>query len=421
MSSPSQNRNVVVTGMGVVSPIGIGLDDFWDSIQAGRSGVQARDEFAETDLPLRFYAPIVGFEGKQWIKPRKAMKVMCEPIQFGCAAARMAADQAGLSEGGIEPGRVGTVFGSETFFSHPANVSDVFRRCIDDQGKYQHDNWGPAAMKEIEPLWMLKYLPNMATSHVSIAIDAQGPSNTICQREVSGLLALIEGMTLIRRGVCDAVMVGGTGSCVSLTVNLYHGRELFSVANVPPENASRPFELERNGTVCGEGAGAIVLECEQHANLRGAKIFGRIASATRNFCQTDDANFQRAMEQNYSSTLTNSGLHRKTLSHVNAHGIASKHFDGLEAKAIQTVFDDVPTLAMKSYFGFLGAGSPIIELIASILSLNNDVVPRTLNYEQADPACPCNVQTEMESTTKSAAIKTAYSVHGQIASLAIVN
>ena len=178
------SKSVVVTGIGVVSPIGIGSEAFWDSLQAGKSGIISREDLANTDGPFRIAAPVAGFEGKRLIKPRKAIKIMCQPIQFGVAAAMMAAEQAGLAAAEISADRIGTIFGTETFFANPHEVSDIFRRCTVD-GQFKHDLWGQFINAEIEPLWMLKYLPNMVASHISIALDARGPSNSICQGAVS--------------------------------------------------------------------------------------------------------------------------------------------------------------------------------------------------------------------------------------------
>ena len=122
------SKSVVVTGIGVVSPIGIGSEAFWDSLQAGKSGIISREDLANTDGPFRIAAPVAGFEGKRLIKPRKAIKIMCQPIQFGVAAAMMAAEQAGLAAAEISADRVGTIFGTETFFANPHEVSDIFRR-----------------------------------------------------------------------------------------------------------------------------------------------------------------------------------------------------------------------------------------------------------------------------------------------------
>ena len=223
--------DVVVTGMGVVSPIGVGTEAFWQSLLDGVSGVRVRESFADTDLPLRIGAPIVDFDPKPFVKPRKALKIMCQPIQFGCAAANLAFEEAGFEKQSLEsvvsPDRIGTLFGTETFFADPAEVARVFRSCTEDDN-YQHDRWGEFAMRQIQPLWMLKYLPNMAASHISIAIDARGPSNSICQGEASGLLALIEAADLIKRGVVDVVIAGGTGSQMALTAMLYRGCLLYT-------------------------------------------------------------------------------------------------------------------------------------------------------------------------------------------------
>ena len=230
---------VVVTGVGVVAPVGVGADSFWDSLVAGRSGVSLRAGFEDVQLPHRIAASVSGFVGKDYIKPRKSLKIMCGPIQYGCAAAAMAVDQANFAEGVLTQERVGTVFGTETFFADPGEVADVFQKCMVDS-EYQHDRWGEFALREIQPLWMLKYLPNMAASHISIAMDARGPSNSICQGEASGLLSLVEAADLIQRGVADVVVAGGTGSQMALVSTLYRGVDSLATTSINP---SRPRDL----------------------------------------------------------------------------------------------------------------------------------------------------------------------------------
>ena len=132
---------------------------------AGRSGVDVRPEYADTSFPFKIAGMVKDFEGKAFVKPRKAIKVMCRPIQFGYAAATMAAEQAGLSESNVAPERIGTVFGAETFFAEPSEVSDVFHSCLTN-GVYDHDKWGEYFVREIRPLWMLKYLPNLSLIHI---------------------------------------------------------------------------------------------------------------------------------------------------------------------------------------------------------------------------------------------------------------
>ena len=259
------SREVVITGMGVVSPIGIGLETFWQSLLNGVSGIKVRPDFEHTELPFRLWAPVDAFDGRQYVKPRKAIKVMSRPIQFGFAAAQMAAEQANLLDSGVNPDRMGTVFGSEAFFADPLDVSSLFQKCV-TAGAYDDTRWGEYFMREIEPLWMLKYLPNMVASHISIAIDSRGPSNTICHGESSGLFAAIEGVELLHRGSADVVVVGGTSCPLGVTGMVYRGSERLSKKiRQDPEQVVRPFDIDRDGGVLGEGAGAIVLETKEHA------------------------------------------------------------------------------------------------------------------------------------------------------------
>ena len=411
-------QDVVITGMGVVSPIGIGVEEYWQALLDGKSGVCIREEYSETDFPLRIYAPVKDFEGKKFVKPRKAMKIMCRPIQFGFAAAAMAAAQAGIDEIECDPDRYGTVFGSETFFADPMEVADVFRKCVTDE-HYDHDRWGEFAMREIQPLWMLKYLPNMVTAHISIANDARGPCNSICQGEVSGLLALIEGAMLIQRGVCDVVMVGGTGSQTSISSVLYHGQLLLSNRIHEPEKASRPFERDRDGLVVGEGSAALVLESKAHAAARNAKVLAGVTGWSRNFALPESSLFGEVFQNNLKTTLEHSGLKAGDVGHVNAHGSSVPKADVMEAKAIHATFGDTPVIAQKSNFGLLGPAGPIVELIASIQANQASLLPGTLNYEVPDKACPINVVCKTKPINPGPVVKIAASENGQIVSLAV--
>ena len=410
---------VVITGLGVVSPIGIGHDQFWESLTKGVCGVAVREQYAETDLPFRIAAAVKEFEAKQFIKPRKALKIMCEPIQFGCAAAAMAVEHAGLEKGQLVPERMATVFGTETFFADPKEVADVFRRCTVDQD-YKHDRWGEFAMREIQPLWMLKYLPNMVASHISIANDARGPSNSICQGEASGLLALIEAADLIQRGSADVVVAGGTGCQMALSAMLYRGTDLLSKRVREPKSAVRPFDVSRDGMVAGEGAGALMLESAEHAKARGAEILGTLAGWSRSFQNRRSELFSSGIEESYNATLKHAKMTAADIGLVNAHAAGSLEGDLVEANAIRAVFADTPVVAHKSNFGNLGPGTSIVELIGGVLAIQHGVVPPTINCNNVDPACDINVVTSKTERTGKAVIKSSFSVTGQIASVVLV-
>ncbi len=416
----NQTGDVVVSGMGVVSPIGVGTDAFWQSLLDGVSGVRVRESFADTDLPLRIGAPIHDFDPKPYVKPRKALKIMCQPIQFGCAAANLAFEDAGfekqLLETVVSPDRVGTVFGTETFFADPTEVARVFRSCTEDEN-YQHDRWGELAMRQIQPLWMLKYLPNMAASHISIAIDARGPSNSICQGEASGLLALIEAADLIKRGVVDVVIAGGTGSQMALTAMLYRGVADLSKRIHEPQAASRPFELNRDGMVIGEGSGVLVLESAEHAAKRGAEPIARLAGWSRGFSDPNLVERKEAFIASIEGVLADAGTAKSQIGLVSANAHGSKKDDAPEAQAIHAVLGDVPVVAHKSNFGNLGPGTSVVELVGSLLALKHDTIPPTLNYDEPDPDCPVNVSKDVRSFDGSAILKTGCSGTGQMVSV----
>ncbi len=414
---------VVITGLGVVSPIGIGIDPFWESLINGVSGVSVRERFADTDLPFRIAAPVTGFEPKQYVKPRKALKIMCDPIKFACAAAAMAVEQAGLEatdDRNVDPNRIGTVVGTETFFADPSEVADVFHRCTVDKD-YQHDRWGELAIREIQPLWMLKYLPNMAASHISIALDARGPSNSICQGEASSMLALIEAANLIRRGAVDVAVVGGTGSQMALTSMLYHGVENLSKNIHNPESACRPFDRDRDGMVVGEGAGAIVIETREHAVNRGANVLATVAGHSSGYAPIGSNTFGAAFEACFLESIERANLRPADIGFINANANGSIEGDAVEAAAIKSVFGDCPVTANKSNFGNLGPGTSMVELIAGVLSLTHQLIPGTLNLNQNCPNCPVSASPESRDFERLNLIKSSISSMGQFTSLVITS
>ena len=410
-------NQVVVTGIGLISPIGIGIEPFWQALLNGDSGIRAREEFSHTNWKFKLASQVLDFEGKQFVKPRKALKVMCRPIQFGCAAAKMAFDHSNVADH-VDPERFSIVFGTESFYSDPNEVADVFRKCIVNQ-VYDHAKWGQFSMREIEPLWMLKYLPNMAASHISIALDARGPSNTICQSESSGSLSIIEGSDLIRRGDADVALVGGTGSPLSVTGAVYRGDQGLSSRVDEPALACRPFDRDRDGMVLGEGAGCLMLENREFAEKRGANILAQIGGYGRAFCLTDRPDFEKCLSYVMDRSIEEAGLDKSDIGHVNASGYSTQNDDAQEANAIHNTLGDVPVIAPKSNFGNLGPGTSVVELIASICALRAEQLPAVLNYTHPDSACPVNVTREVTATSKCSAVSINHSLTGQITAITV--
>lgn len=388
----SPRPQVVITGVGVTSPIGIGFESFQRALQTGQSGVRSLGLFDTPEYPIRVGAEVVDFDAKQYVTPRKSLKVMSRGIQLAFASAQMAAQEASLSTSGISPDRFGVVFGADMIQVEPDELVNAFRCCIADN-RFDMARWDERAISELYPLWMLKYLPNMPACHVAITLDARGPNNTIVLAEASSLLAIAEGTRVIERGQADVMIVGGTGSRLHPLSWAFRKNVLHSPRWEHPQRISRPFDSHRDGMVYGEGAAALVLESRQHAEARGAKILARIAGFASAFeaCTPGEKFDGHAIRTAIKQSLRAADLSPADVGHVNAHGLSTVDHDRTEALAISELLGDVPVTAPKSFFGNLGAGGGAVELLASVIAVHSGQIPFTLNYETPDPACPVNI------------------------------
>ena len=392
-------QDIVVTGVGVVSPIGIGKNPFWTALCEGRSGVRRLELFDDPTLSPLIGGVVANFDPKQYVRPRKSLKVMSRDIQLAFAAADLACVDAGLRERPIAPERLGVIFGAALIPGELDELSGAYRSCLVD-GKFDFGRWGPAAMAEMFPLWMLKYLPNMPACHIGIGQDARGPSNSITMGDVSSLSALAEAVRVLERGQADAIIVGGVGARLHPVVWARTDVRGLSRRFDNPAAASRPFDAERDGLVNGEGAGTLILETRSHAHARGATIFASILGCAVAFepgrleLSNKGATLGRGnnvIGRTLAAALHDAGLTPAELGCVVAHGTSDVVDDRIEAQAIRAVLGDVPVTAPKGNFGYLGAGSGALETAVSVLALQHRLVPPTLNYEHPDPQCPINV------------------------------
>ena len=385
-------REVVVTGVGVVSPIGIGRDEFWQSLREGRSGVGKIAAYDGVGMPVEFGAEVGQFDPKQYVTPRKSLKVMSREIQFAFAAAELARADAGLDTQAVDPDRFGVVFGSDMIYVDPAELQEAVRACMDN-GKFAYSKWGKRALGEMYPLWMLKYLPNMPACHIAIAQDARGPNNSILLSEASSLAALAEAMRTIERGQADVVITGGTGSRIHPMSWVFRDDTQMSHRAEQPAAASRPFDAGRDGVVYGEGAASFIVESRQHAESRGARVQARVLSYGNAFERPGpNRHFEgTAIRHSIRSALAAAHLEPSSVGHVNAHGLSTVEQDLAEAAAIRDILADVPVTAPKSFFGNLGAGTGAVEMAASVIALRQREVPFTLNYQRPDSKCPISV------------------------------
>jgi len=383
---------VVITGIGVVSPIGVGADSVWQALLAGRSGIRRLDILDGSSLPPAIGADVPQLDASQFVRPKKALKVMSRDIQLAFVAAELACQQANAGPGKVDPDRFGIVFGADMISCELEELAPAYRQCMLD-GTFDFGRWGTHALGEMFPLWMLKYLPNMPACHIGIAQDARGPNNTIVAGEISSLAAIAEAVRVIERGAADIMIAGGTGNRLHPIV--WSRRAVYYPAHWegPPHQACRPFDLHRSGQVFGEGAAAFVIERSEHAKARGVKPLAKILGFASSFepCSKGCLPRGKAIERAIRLALASEGLSSREIGHVNAHGLSTRHDDKIEAQAIARTLGEVPVTAPKSYFGNLAAGSGAVELAVSLLALQHGMIPPTLNYENPDPDCPIQV------------------------------
>jgi len=398
------SRRVVITGIGLVSPLGNDLDTFWASLVEGRSGVGPLSMTPPGALPVAFGAEARQFQGtiddfgplpKDQSKAiRKGLKVMCRECQMGCAAAQQALAHAGLTPGNFDPERVGIAFGTDHMVTMPEDFSDGVLRCLDAEGRFDFSRWAVEGLPKMNPLWLLKYLPNMPACHLAIYNDLRGPSNSITLREAAANIAVTEAFQTIVHGRADAMVVGATGTRIH-PIKAVHTRqqEELAASNGDPARASRPFDRDRTGMVLGEGAAAVILEDLGRATARGATLCAEVLGGASSSVVGRDrlAHPGQALRNAMEMTLHRAGLGLEEVGFVSAHGLSTRSADVEESRAINAVFGEraipIPVVAPKSHFGNLGAGSGLMELIAGVLALAHDRLFPVLNHENRDPEC----------------------------------
>ena len=406
--SAGTGRRVVVTGMGVVCPLGLSLEDLWQGLVEGRSGVSGIESFPCAGTPLHHAAEARGFtgdidnfgplEGERKKAIRKGLKVMCRESQMAVAAAQRALYDSGNPAAHHPPERFGCVFGSDYMLSLPDDFTSSVARCRGADGSFEFDRWAADGMPQLTPLWLLKYLPNMPASHIAIYNDLRGPSNSLTLREASGHLAVGEAVVTIQRGAADIMVVGATGTRVH-PMKTVHALQSEQVAlpdgsDQEPTRWSRPFDRSRRGMVLGEGAAVLILEEASHAEARGARIYGEIVGhAARCATDANGVGLRRTAHAHaMRRALAMAEVSADGLGHVHAHGASTTVGDREEAAAMQDVLGAaaarVPTVAAKSHFGNLGGGSGLVECVASLLAVRQGELFPLLNHETPDPECP---------------------------------
>ncbi|MCS7016319.1 MAG: beta-ketoacyl-[acyl-carrier-protein] synthase family protein [Gemmatales bacterium] len=387
---------VVITGIGLLTPLGLKHEVVWQNLQAGRSGVRRIQAFDPSALPTQIAGEITDFDAKDFVdrKDRKALKVMSRPIQLAVCATNVALQDATLNPAQVDPTRLGVVYGAGLIASELEELGPAAKLTTNGQPYFVDlEKWGREGLAAMPPLWMLKYLPNMLACHVSILHNAQGPNNSITQGDAASLLALGEAWRILRRGLADVMLTGGGDSRLNpLSMSRLCLFAPLTRRNEAPEEASRPFDRERDGLVPGEGAAIFVLETSEHAQRRGAKIYGEVVGFASGF---DSRRSGAVLAQVIDQALKSAGVRAEAIDHINAHGYSTPKEDAWEAAGLAEVFgrnnSRVPVFAAKSYWGNLGAAGSVAELAISLLAWRHGLLPPTRNYRQADPQCPVHV------------------------------
>jgi 3-oxoacyl-[acyl-carrier-protein] synthase II len=400
----TESQRVVITGMGLVSPLGSTPRELLEALRAGRSGIGPLHQVPAGSLPVSNGAEARQFTGAiedfgNLDKPlqraiRKGQKVMCREIEMGVAAAQLALVDGQLGSDQRDPDRTGVIYGCDYIMTQPQEFTAGVRKCLDDQGKFNFQTWAQTGLPQVNPLWLLKYLPNMPASHIAIFNDLRGPNNSLTLREASALAAISEAHSTLSRGHADRLVVGATGSRILPFRALQASMQEDLAADCDdPSRMARPFAADRDGAVIGEGAAALIMETLSQARARGATILAEVVgygSSAANVSR--DSQFQRVAIANALRAAMRGAASGDAPGHIHAHGLGTVQTDSQEAHAIRDLFGSPdaapPVVAAKSYFGNLGAGSGIMEVIASILCFEDNRLFNTLNSQTLGKDCP---------------------------------
>ncbi len=381
LSLTNPRRRVVITGLGVVAPNGIGKDAFWDALVQGRSGIDWITSFDTSDLYCRIAGQVTNFDPTEYMSPKAARKAG-RFTHFAVAAAQLAWKDSGLDPGSVDPFKMGAVFGTSVAGS--GNITD--------EVYHHYENYGPETLEVTSPT---QTAPHAATSHVFIELGLKGPNTTSATGCVGGLDAVASAAQVLRSGQAQVMVAGGTEAPVSaFGMGTLCRQRVLSEHNDPPQRASRPFDNTRDGLVLSEGAGAVVLETAEHAMGRDAHIYAEVrgyGSATEAQHLIAAVPHGDELAHAFQLALLNGKVGAEDIDYVCAHGIGNKQYDIAETNAIKMVLRsrayNIPVSSIKSATGQPFAAGGGWQIVASCMAINTGTVPPTINYRVPDPQC----------------------------------
>lgn len=394
-NAPPVNRRVVVTGVGPVTPLGLGADAFWTALRAGQSGIARIEGFESSVLTTQIAGEIRGFDPKLYVAKRKNLKMMTPAIQFGMAAAKIAIDDSGLDWEAWDPDRVGIAVGTGSSGGEIDMVIPALEASVDETGEFDIVRFGQEGMDQINPLWLIRGLSNAVLGHVSAAHRVKGYNTNICNSGASGLQAIGEAARAIATGRADVMIAGGYDALVNApTIARFERLGMLTHTQDPPEGASRPFDARRDGFVLSDGAAFLMLETLEAAQARGARMYAEVggyalAQDGASFLdpQPDGGGLTRAL----AGALEDAEVDAGDLDVIFAHAPGTRRYDAAETAAIKTVLGahapDVAVPAIKSMLGHCVAASGAVAAAAAACAVRHQGVPPTINRQNVDPHC----------------------------------
>jgi 3-oxoacyl-[acyl-carrier-protein] synthase II len=373
-------RRVVVTGLGALTPIGNTAEEFWAGLVQGRSGIGPITKFDASGLPTRMAGEVRGFDPLQFVDKKEARRL--DPyLQYAIASAAMAVEDAGLEMSRVNGDRFGVLVGSGI-----GGITTLLEshRVLIEKGA-----------DRVSPFFIPMLIINMASGLISMRFGAKGPNSAVVTACATGNHAIGDAFRLIQSNAADVMIAGGAEAIiVDLTFAGFCAMKAMSTRNDEPEKASRPFDADRDGFVCGEGAGLMVLESLDHAHRRDARIYAEVIG----YGMTGDAHHMTAPDPEgdgaaraMTAAVEAAGLSPTAVQYINAHGTSTPYNDKFETLAIKRVFGEhayrLAVSSTKSMTGHLLGAAGGIEAIASVLALHHGIVPPTINYETPDPEC----------------------------------
>ena len=425
------DRRVAITGLGVVTPAGAGVEPLWEALLAGRRFTRRIDAFDPSHFPCPLGGQIEEFSARKFVPKtyRKSVKVMARDIEIAVGAADLAFRDAGIATAGIDAEnptiaseRLGCNIGAGLVCTDLNELGVALTTAVDDDGRFSLRKWGDSGMTNLTPLWLLKYLPNMLACHVTIIHAARGPSNTITCGDASAHLAVGEAARLVARGRADAVIAGGAESKLN-PMGLMRQTLLGRVCrdwHGEPQAACRPFDRDHCGTVVADGGGLLVLEDMDRALARGARVYAEVAGFG-SACDPAGIDVERAnagsLDLAVGKALADAGVAPDDVDLIVTHGTGVPEEDRCEAAAWRAALGDragrVPAVAATGSVGSLFAGAGGMELAVAAMALHAGTVPPTANHTVAAEGCELGFVSKPRAADLACAVSGAFSVGGQ--------